>query len=133
MQRILGAAVLGAAMALGMSVETAHAQDSAKPNILVIWGDDVGWFNLSAYNRGMMGYRTPNIDSVANGGMMFTDAYGQQKSTAGRSAFITGQSPLRTGLLKVGLPGAPEGLSGEDPTFAQMPRRFVRNGGTEYR
>jgi arylsulfatase A-like enzyme len=120
MRRIMGAAVLGAAIALGMSVETGHAQDSAKPNILVIWGDDIGWFNTSAYNRGMMGYRTPNIDSVATGGMMFTDAYGQQSCTAGRSAFITGQSPLRTGLLKVGLPGASEGLSGEDPTIAEL-------------
>ena len=120
MRRILGAAMLGAAIAFGMSVETGHAQDSAKPNILVIWGDDIGWFNLSAYNRGMMGYRTPNIDSVANGGMLFTDGYGQQSCTAGRSAFITGQSPLRTGLLKVGLPGSPEGLSGEDPTIAEL-------------
>jgi len=120
MRRILGAAVLGAAIALGTSVRTGHAEDSPKPNILVIWGDDIGWFNTIAYNRGMMGYRTPNIDSVANGGMMFTDAYGQQSCTAGRSAFITGQSPLRTGLLKVGLPGAPEGLSGEDPTIAEL-------------
>jgi arylsulfatase len=116
----MGAAVLGAAIAFGMSVETGHAQDSAKPNILVIWGDDIGWFNLSVYNRGMMGYRTPNIDSVANGGMLFTDGYGQQSCTAGRAAFITGQSPLRTGLLKVGLPGSPEGLSGEDPTIAEL-------------
>ena len=80
----------------------AVAQD--KPNILVIWGDDVGWFNISAYNHGVMGYKTPNIDRIANEGMMFTDAYGQQSCTAGRAAFITGQSPLRTGLLKVGLP-----------------------------
>ena len=101
-------------------VEEKAQSSGKKPNILVIWGDDIGWFNTSAYNRGMMGYRTPNIDSVANGGMMFTDAYGQQSCTAGRSAFITGQSPLRTGLLKVGLPGAPEGLSGEDPTIAEL-------------
>src|SRR6185295_10914 len=120
MRRILGAAVLGAAIALGTSVRTGHAEDSPKPNILVIWGDDIGWFNTSAYNRGMMWYRTPNIDSVANGGMMFTDAYGQQSCTAGRSDFITGQSPLRTGLLKVGLPGAPEGLSEKDPTIADL-------------
>jgi len=84
----------------------ARAQETAKPNILVIWGDDIGWFNLSAYNRGMMGYRTPNIDSLATGGMLFTDGYAQQSCTAGRAAFITGQSPFRTGLLKVGLPGA---------------------------
>ncbi|HEX7373372.1 MAG TPA: sulfatase-like hydrolase/transferase, partial [Steroidobacteraceae bacterium] len=81
-----------------------------KPNILVIWGDDIGQFNISAYNRGMMGYRTPNIDSIAEQGALFTDWYGQQSCTAGRAAFITGQSPIRTGLTKVGLPGAPEGM-----------------------
>jgi len=96
----------------------ADAQD--KPNILVIWGDDIGWFNVSAYNHGMMGYKTPNIDSIAHDGMMFTDGYGQNSCTAGRSAFITGQSPFRTGLLKVGLPGAKEGLSGKDPTIAEL-------------
>jgi arylsulfatase len=95
------------------------AQDK-KPNILVIWGDDIGWFNISAYNRGMMGYKTPNIDRIADEGMMFTDAYGQNSCTAGRAAFITGQSPFRTGLLKVGLPGAKEGLSGKDPTIAEL-------------
>jgi hypothetical protein len=87
-----------------------------KPNILVIMGDDIGYWNISAYNRGMMGYRTPNIDRIANEGAIFTDYYGQQSCTAGRAAFITGQSPLRTGLLKVGLPAAKEGLSGKDPT-----------------
>ncbi len=97
---------LGVAFALWTSVGLARAQETAKPNILVIWGDDIGWFNLSAYNRGMMGYRTPNIDSLATGGMLFTDGYAQQSCTAGRAAFITGQSPFRTGLLKVGLPGA---------------------------
>ena len=97
---------------------SAAAQD--RPNILIIWGDDIGWFNISAYNRGMMGYKTPNIDSIANGGMLFTDAYGQNSCTAGRAAFITGQSPFRTGLLKVGLPGAKEGLFKEDPTIAEM-------------
>src|SRR5271163_2451370 len=91
-----------------------------KPNILVIMGDDIGYWNISAYNRGMMGYRTPNIDRIANEGAIFTDAYGQQSCTAGRSAFITGQSPIRTGLLKVGLPGAPEGLSDKDPTIATL-------------
>ncbi len=94
------------------------AQD--KPNILVIWGDDIGWFNVSVYNHGMMGYKTPNIDRIAHEGMMFTDGYGQNSCTAGRSAFITGQSPFRTGLLKVGLPGAKEGLSGKDPTIAEL-------------
>ena len=80
-----------------------------KPNILVIWGDDIGWYNVSAYNRGVMGYRTPNIDRIAKEGAMFTDWYGQQSCTAGRAAFITGQSPIRTGLTKVGLPGADVG------------------------
>ena len=75
-----------------------------KPNILIIWGDDIGWFNVSAYNHGMMGYKTPNIDRIAAEGAMFTDWYGQQSCTAGRAAFITGQSPMRTGLTKVGLP-----------------------------
>jgi len=93
---------------------------AGKPNILVIWGDDIGWFNISAYNMGMMGYQTPNIDRIAREGMMFTDAYGQNSCTAGRSTFITGQSPYRTGLLKVGLPGATEGLQIEDPTIAGL-------------
>ena len=91
----------------------AMAQQPQKPNILVIMADDIGYWNISAYNRGMMGYRTPNIDRIANEGAIFTDYYGQQSCTAGRAAFITGQSPLRTGLLKVGLPGAKEGLSGQ--------------------
>jgi arylsulfatase len=98
---------------------TAQAQ-SAKPNILVMFGDDVGYFNVSAYNHGMMGYQTPNIDRIANEGAVFTDAYAQQSCTAGRAAFITGQSPIRTGLTKVGLPGAPEGLSAKDPTLANL-------------
>jgi arylsulfatase len=101
-----------------LSLGTAHAQD--KPNILVIWGDDIGWMNTSAYNRGMMGYKTPNIDRIANEGALFTDWYGQQSCTAGRAAFVTGQSPFRTGLLKVGLPGAKEGLSEKDPTIAGL-------------
>jgi arylsulfatase A-like enzyme len=91
-----------------------------KPNILVIWGDDIGWFNISAYNMGMMGYKTPNIDSLAHDGALFTDWYGEQSCTAGRSAFITGQSGLRTGNLKVGLPGAKEGLQARDVTLAQL-------------
>ena len=90
---------------------------SRKPNILILWGDDIGQFNISAYNRGMMGYQTPNIDRIANEGALFTDWYGQQSCTAGRAAFITGQSPIRTGLTKVGLPGAPEGMKIEDPTI----------------
>ena len=91
-----------------------------KPNILVIFGDDVGYWNISAYNRGMMGFRTPNIDRIAREGAIFTDHYAQQSCTAGRAAFITGQSCFRTGLLKVGLPGAKEGLSAKDPTLAEL-------------
>ena len=91
-----------------------------KPNILVIWGDDIGWSNLSAYHRGMLGGSTPNIDRIANEGAMFTDYYGEQSCTAARSAFITGQHPLRTGLLKVGMPGADIGLRDEDPTLAEL-------------
>ena len=91
-----------------------------KPNILVIWGDDIGYWNVSAYNQGMMGYKTPNIDRIAKEGALFTDWYGQQSCTAGRGAFITGQSPFRTGLLKVGLPGAKEGIQARDVTLAQL-------------
>ena len=90
------------------------------PNILVIWGDDIGWWNISAYNHGVMGYETPNIDRLAKEGMLFTDWYGQQSCTAGRAAFITGQSPIRTGLTKVGLPGADQGLRAKDPTIAEL-------------
>jgi len=96
----------------------AQAQD--KPNILIIWGDDIGQFNVSAFNMGMMGYKTPNIDRIADEGALFTDWYGQQSCTAGRAAFMTGQSPIRTGLTKVGLPGAPEGMQIEDPTIAGL-------------
>jgi arylsulfatase A-like enzyme len=91
-----------------------------KPNILIIWGDDIGWWNISAYNHGTMGYRTPNIDRIAKEGAMFTDWYGQQSCTAGRAAFITGQSPIRTGLTKVGMPGSKLGLQPEDPTIAEL-------------
>ncbi len=97
-----------------------QAQAADKPNILIIWGDDIGGFNISAYNQGLMGYRTPNIDRLAKEGVLFTDWYGQQSCTAGRAAFITGQSPIRTGLTKVGLPGAPEGMKAEDPTIATL-------------
>ena len=91
-----------------------------KPNILIIWGDDIGYWNLSAYNQGMMGYKTPNIDRIAKQGALFTDFYGQQSFTAGRAALITGQSPFRTGLLKVGLPGGKEGLQAKDVTLAEL-------------
>ncbi len=98
----------------------AGAAENSRPNILVIWGDDIGQFNISGYNLGMMGYRTPSIDRIARDGALFTDWYGQQSCTAGRAAFITGQSPIRTGLTKVGLPGAPEGMRVEDPTVAGL-------------
>ena len=91
-----------------------------KPNILVLWGDDIGWWNISYNSRGQMGYRTPNIDRIANEGVAFTDYYGQQSCTAGRAAFITGQNPIRTGLTKVGLPGAAVGYPAEDPTIAEL-------------
>src|SRR5882724_9752607 len=94
------------ALSLGLvsyGVVPATAQTRQKPNILIIWGDDIGEFNISAYNMGRMGYRTPNIDSIAKEGAIFTDWYGQQSCTAGRAAFITGQSPIRTGLTKVGV------------------------------
>src|SRR5271154_2897355 len=91
-----------------------------KPNILVIWGDDIGIFNLSCYSHGLMGYKTPNIDRLAREGMMFTDSYGEQSCTAGRSSFITGQSAHRTGLSKVGVPGADVGLQPEDATIAEL-------------
>src|ERR1700693_2912050 len=113
--------ILAVAIALiaTFSASNVFAQ-AKKPNILIIWGDDIGQFNISAYNMGMMGYKTPNIDRIAKEGALFTDWYGQQSCTAGRSAFITGQSPIRTGLTKVGLPSAKEGLMPEDPTLADL-------------
>jgi arylsulfatase len=113
--------VAGAAATMFAGLAPASAQQQQQqPNILVIWGDDIGWYNSSSYNLGMMGYRTPNIDRIAREGAMFTDWYGQQSCTAGRAAFITGQSPVRTGLTKVGLPGAELGLRVEDPTIAEL-------------
>jgi arylsulfatase A-like enzyme len=125
---LTGASTLAAAGMLPEGrVTPAQAQPQApapsggqRPNILVIFGDDIGLWNVSAYNRGMMGYRTPNIDRIAKEGAIFTDHYAQQSCTAGRAAFITGQSCFRTGLLKVGLPGAKEGLSEKDPTLAEL-------------
>ena len=93
---------------------------SGKPNILILWGDDIGWWNISYNNRGQMGYWTPNIDRIGNEGATFTDYYGQQSCTAGRAAFMTGQNPIRTGLTKVGMPGATVGLQKEDPTIAEL-------------
>ncbi len=117
--RNCGLSLLIATVALVGAAGPARAADK-KPNILVIWGDDIGWFNVSMNNNGMMGYKTPNIDRIAKEGANFTDWYGQQSCTAGRSAFITGQSGYRTGNLKVGLPGAKEGLQARDVTLAQL-------------
>jgi len=128
---LLGTSTLVAAAAL-TSEALAQAQKAApaaspaaapagrRPNILFIMGDDIGWFNISAYNMGIMGYRTPNIDRIGKEGAVFTDWYGQQSCTAGRAAFITGQSPIRTGLTKVGLPGAELGLGPLDPSVADV-------------
>ena len=102
-----------------MTVVPATAERE-KPNILVIWGDDIGQANISAYTMGMVGYRTPNIDRLAKEGIIFTDYYAEQSCTAGRSSFITGQSVFRTGLSKVGLPGADLGLQAEDATIAEL-------------
>jgi arylsulfatase A-like enzyme len=96
------------------------AQKQDKPNILVIWGDDIGWSNISKYNHGIMGYQTPNIDRVANEGAMFTDWYSQQSCTAGRAAFILGQHPFRTGLLTIGMPGSEQGIGDNMPTIADL-------------
>ena len=109
-----------AAAVIAITCSPALAQQPQKPNIVIIWGDDIGQCNISAYSRGMMGYQTPNIDRIAKEGVMFTDYYAEQSCTAGRASFITGQSGLRTGLTKVGLPGATLGLQKEDPTIAEL-------------
>lgn len=116
-RRMLGSAcvLLGAAV-----IATQASAQTEKPNILVIWGDDIGQSNISAYTMGVMGYRTPNIDKIADEGLIFTDYYAEQSCTAGRSSFIMGQSVFRTGLSKVGMPGAPEGMQIEDPTIAGL-------------
>ena len=118
-----GTALTAAAVTLATAPSTAPALAQPagnRPNILFIMGDDIGWFNVSAYNMGIMGYRTPNIDRIGKEGAVFTDWYGQQSCTAGRAAFITGQSPIRTGLTKVGLPGAELGLGPDDPSVADV-------------
>lgn len=113
--------VASSALFLGLTIAAStSALGADKPNIVVIWGDDIGRANVSAYTMGMMGYTTPNIDRIAKEGVMFTDYYGEQSCTAGRSSFITGQSVYRTGLSKVGMPGAKEGLAAEDPTIAEL-------------
>jgi arylsulfatase len=130
---LLGGTTLAASvLAASASAQVAQAQQQApaatssgrKPNILFIMGDDIGWFNVSAYNMGVMGYRTPNIDRIGREGAVFTDWYGQQSCTAGRAAFITGQSPIRTGLTKVGLPGAELGLGPLDPSVADVLKTY---------
>jgi arylsulfatase A-like enzyme len=105
-------------LAICLAAPAALAAD--KPNILVIWGDDVGISNISAYTRGLVGYQTPNIDRIAGEGIIFTDYYAEQSCTAGRSTFITGQTALRTGLSKVGMPGAPQGMKEKDATIAAL-------------
>jgi arylsulfatase len=120
MKRKSEAAAQWAALILVLLLAGAAQAADKKPNILIIWGDDIGWFNVSLYNHGIMGYKTPNIDRIAKEGAMFTDWYGQQSCTAGRAAFVTGQSPIRTGMTKVGLPGAALGLQKEDPTIAEL-------------
>ncbi len=109
-------------VALGVgTIATAGAAAAAdQPNILAIWGDDIGIFNIGAYNNGMMGYETPNIDRIANEGALFTDHYGQQSCTAGRAAFLTGQEPFRTGLLTIGMPGSDHGIPDWAPTIADL-------------
>jgi arylsulfatase A-like enzyme len=115
----LSQALLGALLILA-SMLSAVSNAAEKPNILVIWGDDIGIWNISRYSMGQMGYQTPNIDRIANEGMIFSDYYGEQSCTAGRSAFITGQHPVRTGLTKVGIPGSDLGLQPEDATLAEL-------------
>src|SRR5512144_319973 len=114
-------ALLASFIAIGaMSSPAAAQQQQQKPNIVIIWGDDIGQSDISAYSHGKMGFKTPNIDRIAKEGMMFTDYYAEQSCTAGRASFITGQSGLRTGMTKVGLPGAATGLQKEDPTIAEL-------------
>jgi hypothetical protein len=119
---VAASALLGASFATSAQAQlpTRTPPTGKQPNILVIMTDDVGIWNISAYHRGMMGGRTPNIDRIANEGALFTDYYAQQSCTAGRAAFILGQTPFRTGLLKVGMPAAKQGLQDTDPTIAQL-------------
>src|SRR5262245_58051926 len=118
--KTLVSALFASLFVAAMTFGQAAAQQQQRSNIGVIWGDDIGQTNGSAYSRGMMGYQTPNIDRLASEGMMFTDYYAEQSCTAGRASFLTGQSGLRTGMTKVGLPGAALGLQKEDPTVAEL-------------
>ncbi|HEY2801391.1 MAG TPA: sulfatase-like hydrolase/transferase [Chthoniobacterales bacterium] len=108
------------ASAFAVSPAASPAAGGKKPNIVIIWGDDIGQSDVSAYSRGLMGFHTPNIDRIAKEGMLFTDYYGEQSCTAGRASFITGQCGLRTGMTKVGLPGSPLGLKKRDVTIAEL-------------
>ena len=112
--------LITAICALSLFPGNSSAAAGDKPNIVIIWGDDIGQSNVSAYSMGVMGYQTPNIDKVAKEGMIFTDYYAEQSCTAGRASFITGQSGFRTGLTKVGMPGAELGMHEEDPTLAEL-------------
>src|SRR6266568_9299094 len=105
---------------LVITAPTLAQAQARKANILVIWGDDIGVHNISLYNHGVMGYRTPNIDRIAKEGAMFTDFYAQQSCTAGRASFILGQHPFRTGLLTIGMPGSPQGIPDWAPTIADL-------------
>ncbi len=120
LQRWLVGITAGISIALGMTTPAFAQAPAKKPNILVIWGDDIGIHNISAYNLGVMGYRTPNIDRIAKEGAIFTDAYAQQSCTAGRASFILGQHPFRTGLLTIGMPGSPQGIPDWAPTIADL-------------
>jgi arylsulfatase len=117
---LLGTVFAAAFAAVTIASPPAIAQAQQKPNIVIIWGDDIGQSDVSAYSHGLMGFKTPNIDRIAKEGVMFTDYYAEQSCTAGRASFLTGQSGLRTGMTKVGLPGSPIGLQKEDPTVAEL-------------
>jgi arylsulfatase A-like enzyme len=112
--------MIALAASLALPIGTAWAQEPERPNILVIWGDDIGYHNISAYSHGVMGYRTPNIDRIAREGALFTDSYGEQSCTAGRAAFILGEHPFRTGLLTIGMPGSSHGIPDWAPTIADL-------------
>jgi len=129
-----GLRLLVIALVLVTTVESAVAQKKSKkktekPNVLVIWGDDIGMWNISAYHRGLLGGSTPNIDRIGTEGALFTDHYAEQSCTAGRASFIMGQHPFRTGMMKVGLPGAELGITPEDPTIAELLKNQGYNTG----
>ena len=112
--------LINVSLAILFLMVSATSMAADKPNILVLWGDDIGVWNASAYNRGGMGYQTPHIDSIANEGALFTDMYAQQSCTAGRAAFVLGQQPFRTGLLTIGMPGSDHGIPDWTPTISDL-------------